>query len=295
MKDNKLKSILVIIPIYVIAFLGAVLSYIYIPFEFVLLKFLVADVIATIIIYIGSVIFKNASVYDPYWSVSPMIMIIAFLLISNTINLYTIIMVVIVELWGFRLTLNCFKRFKNLNIQDWRYDMYKNKYPKIWQLINFFGIHLMPTLVVFIGMLPAFAYIEAFKTVKELNLTLIFAIAISILAIVIETIADIQTDIFRKKPENIGKINRTGLWKISRHPNYFGEILFWFSLFLMYLSVDGSLWVLLFSPLVVFLLFAIVSIPMMEKRQLENKPDYAEYKKETNMLLPIFAPTNDEK
>ncbi len=105
----------------------------------------------------------------------------------------------------------------------------------------------------------------------------------------IEGVADGQMLKFKKDPNNVGKINQTGLWKNSRHPNYFGEIAFWFSLFLFSMTISNR-WVLLFCPLIVFLLFAFISIPMMEKRQLANKKGYDEYKKKTNLLLPIWPP-----
>ena len=148
----------------------------------------------------------------------------------------------------------------------------------------------MPTLVVYVAMLPVFSYINQFIVSENLQLngTFFICIVVSLIAIIVETIADLQMDKFKKDENNIGKINRTGLWKVSRHPNYFGEILFWFSMFLFDLSIGDELWILVFSPLIMFLLFACVSIPLLEKRQLANKPEYAEYKKETNMLLPIF-------
>lgn len=295
MKNSKFIGILITTIIYIIAFIGGAVCYKFLPFEFILLKLLIVDIIATIIVYLGSVIFNNASIYDPYWSVAPMVLVPTFMFLTGIITPYTILIVVLVEVWGGRLTFNCLRRFKNLNHQDWRYTALKEKHPRVWQLINFFGIHLMPTLVVYIGLLPAFAYIDAFSRVEFLNITLLFAIIVLVLAIVIECIADIQMDLFHKDPANKGKINRKGLWKNSRHPNYFGEILFWFGLFLMYLAVEGTLWVLVFCPVVIFLLFVAFTIPLMEKRQLKNKPDYATYKEETNMLLPIWAPEKDNK
>ena len=291
MKNNKFVSIILIILVYVLAFVGGFYLTKLLNIKNPLLSFLVGDIIATIIVYIGSLMFNNASVYDPYWSVAPMLMAPLFAVFIDAINPFTITVIVLIELWGLRLTLNWFKRFKNLNHEDWRYNKFKQKYNKfIYQLINLFGFHLMPTLIVYIAMLPAFSYINQFIVSENLQLngTFFICIVVSLIAIIVETIADLQMDIFRKNPNNAGKINRTGLWKVSRHPNYFGEILFWFSLFLFDVSIGDKLWVLVFCPLIMFLLFACVSIPLLEKRQLANKPEYVEYKKETNMLLPIF-------
>lgn len=293
--NNKYLSTFIVLLIYIIAFIGAFFGFNYIPVENILLKFLIGDLIATVIVYIGSLIFNNASVYDPYWSVGPMVMAPLFMVVLNAVNPFTIIVVVLVEIWGLRLTLNWFKRFDNLKAEDWRYKKYKESHPKIYQLINFGGFHLMPTLVVFLAMLPVFSFMNQFvkeEANPDLNLTFVICVIVCLIAILVELFADIQMDKFRKDPANKGKINRSGLWKVSRHPNYFGEILFWFSMFLFTVSIGDELWILVFSPLVMFLLFVCISIPLMEKRQLTNKPEYAEYKKETNMLLPIFPKDN---
>lgn len=300
-RENKFFAIAVTIIIYAVTILGSIFIYKVLPISNILLKFFIVDIIATIIIFIFSMIFNNSSIYDPYWSVAPMVMAPLFLLevekINSdieVINIYSIILVVIIEVWGIRLTLNCLLRWKNLNHQDWRYVKFQNKFPKLWPLVSLIGIHLMPTLVVFIAMLPVFSYFNAFNTGIEINGTWIICIVVSIIAILIETISDKQMDIFKKNPENRGKICRVGLWKNSRHPNYFGEILFWFSMFLFALSAQNVMWILVFSPMIVFLLFVVITIPMMEKRQLENKKEYAEYKKETNMLLPVWPPVKEK-
>lgn len=295
-RDSKLWGIILIIIIYALAFGGSYLTYAFVPIEHVLFKFLLCDIVATLIVYLGSCIFNNASIYDPYWSIAPMVMTPLFIYLTVGFHFYTILILVLIELWGLRLTLNWLHRFKGLSYQDWRYTHFQTKHPKLWWLISLGGIHLLPTLVVFMAMLPVFSYINAFYKEVEINGTIVICICVSLLAIAIETIADVQMNSFKKRSTDAKAINRTGLWKKSRHPNYFGEILFWVSMFLFCISVASNMWVMVFSPLVVFLLFGVVSIPMMEKRQLQNKPEYEKYKKETNLLLPILAPTvTDEK
>ena len=156
--------------------------------------------------------------------------------------------------------------------------------------MNILGICYLPTLVVFLGLMPIFAYFSTFATATSINiLGFILSAVIGLGGVIIEGVADGQMLKFKKDPNNVEKINQTGLWKNSRHPNYFGEIAFWISLFLFSMTISNR-WVLLFCPLIVFLLFAFISIPMMEKRQLANKKGYDEYKKKTNLLLPIWPP-----
>lgn len=290
--NKKTFSVMIIILIYILAFLFAYYSFKYIPLVNLILKFLVSDIIATIVVFLGSAICKNASIYSPYWSIAPMVMAPFMAYHTTGFHFFNILILIVIELWGGRLTINWLIRFKNLKEQDWRYTHFQNKHPKLYPLILLFGIHIMPTLIVFLGMLPVLAYMDAFSSMnlENANLTILFSAIVSILAICIEAIADVQMNQFKKDKNNIGTINERGLWKISRHPNYFGEILFWFSLFLFSLSVRSDMWVLVFCPLVIFLLFGCITIPLLEKRELVNKSNYVEYKKRTNLLLPIFPP-----
>ena len=290
MKKNKVVGIIIIALIYLVV-LGAGVG-IYFLFPEVLRKqallmLLIIDIICTILIYIFSCIFKNASIYDPYWSVIPPIAFIAFSLISGYYNVYVLIFIILVSFWSIRLTFNWALNFKNLSVQDWRYQNFKDKHPKTFFLINLFGIHLFPTMIVFIGMLPGFNFIE--KAVStQLNVATIISFVVMFIATIIELISDIQMYNFRKTNKVHGKIMNQGLWKYSRHPNYFGEILFWISIWLAYFSAESSFitgLLMASCPISIFVMFEFVSIPMLEKRQLKNKPEYREYMENSNALL----------
>ena len=297
---SKIRSILAVLVIYTAAIVGCFVLYPYLNIpgdegQAILIKVLLLDVLATVFIFIMSCIFKNASIYDPYWSVAPIVMSISFLYLTNNFNTWSIILVILICLWGLRLTINWASRFNNLRHQDWRYTHFKNKFPKLYPLLNFFGIHLMPTIVVAAAMIPAFSFIgDVNKAGYEPSFMTIIAYLVIVLAILIESIADLQMTMFKRIPSNSGLVMMQGLWKNSRHPNYFGEILFWFGVFLVHFSVRNANPLLVFCPLVVFVLFQFVSIPMMDKRQLNSKPAFKEYMESTNPLLPIY-PTKKEK
>lgn len=303
MKRNRVISLIIIALTYLIVGVGG--YFLYNVFDSILpdiqdriiINLLIVDVVGTIFVFIISTIFGNSSIYDPYWSVIPILMIFLYALKLDVLNNgYVTLLIGVIAIWGLRLTINWLYTFKNLHIQDWRYQMLKEKHPHVWPLINLFGVHLIPTLVVFIGMLPAFKYVMEFKVGTTPTISTYLGIIIMFVGIVIETIADVELHMFKNISSNAGLVCDKGLWKNSRHPNYFGEIMFWIGLWWTGSSFyQDSTWILIFSPLIVFLLFVSVSIPMMEKRQLETKPAYKEYMENTNMLLPIFAKKKSDK
>ena len=290
MKKNKTIGIIIIGLIYLITTILGGLIYFVLPENFKtepLFPLFIIDIICTIIIYVFSRIFNNSSIYDPYWSIAPVVIYAGFILITGYSNLYITIFLLFVILWSTRLTSNWAINFKNLNIQDWRYQNFKDKHPKTYFLIELFGIHLVPTIVVFAGMLPGFFFVEKAYT-TPLEGTVLIGFIIMLASIVISLIADAQMLKFRRTNKVNGKIMDTGLWKYSRHPNYFGEILFWISIWLLFYATKPNITIGLITaccPIAIFVLFVFISIPMMEKRQLKNKIGYKEYIDRTNMLL----------
>lgn len=280
LKENRAFSFISILIVYIIATVVGILVYNALSLKWYL-ALLIADVAATIVTFIFSLIFNNASVYDPYWSVQPIVILLLFFIKSPITSLGALLLIAVC-FWGIRLTANWAYTFKNLTHQDWRYTMLKEKTGKFYFFINLFGIHLVPTLVVYGCILPA---VCAVIWHLPLNIGSVIFIAISILSAVMQGIADIQMHKFRKNKK--GKFIRNGLWKYSRHPNYLGEILMWWGIGLAtVISAQGELY-LLFGALSNTVLFLLVSIPMADKRQ-SRKEGFKEYKKQTRMLLPIY-------
>ena len=281
-KENRKYSFLAVTGVYLIATVAGVLIYRALPLAFYW-SLLIADVSATTVVYLFSAILKNASVYDPYWSVAPIVMAV-YASIVNGVNLYGLFLLFVVCLWGVRLTLNWAYTFENLKWQDWRYTMLKEKTGKAYPLVSYLGIHMFPTLVVYGCMLPVcFAMKYGAVLDTPTDIFLIFAFG----AVVLQGVSDFQMHRYRKNRST--PFIRCGLWKHSRHPNYLGEILLWWCLGISFVFSAPEYWYLLFGALVNNAMFLAVSIPMADKRQ-GKKDGFAEYKRETNMLLPIKLP-----
>lgn len=280
MKKNRILSFAVIFIVYALATIVGVISYILLPFYFAI-NLLISDILATIVVYLFSVMFKNASVYDPYWSVQPIVIVVS-LAFSTKLQVQHILALVAILIWGIRLTVNWAYTFKNLEHQDWRYTHYQKTTGKLYQLVNFTGIHMVPTLIVYMCVLPV-AYM--FYCYSECNIATIIFFVISISATVLQGIADYQMHKFRKNKS--GKFIRDGLWKYSRHPNYLGEILMWWGIGLLSVFSLMNHFYLLAGAICNTLLFLFISIPLAENHQAKRKEGFDQYKNETRMLLPI--------
>ena len=255
-----------------------------------------ADVAATVVIWLFGLLYKNVSVYDPYWSVFPPVAFLLWAFYTHTWSLPVVLLLVASWYWGWRLTRNWLITFKGLAHEDWRYTQYRSLHPLLFHAINLFGLNLMPTLVVFAAMLPGLKLFDIWWKMEEVHSLyvngnwsgiittshLVLAFLVCIAAATIQLIADKQIHDFRAS--HPGQYCNVGLWKLGRHPNYFGEILFWWGIWLMYTVFRGYDWFVL-GPVAITVLFLCVSIPLMEKRQLQNKPGYAEYRKHTRMLI----------
>ena len=245
-----------------------------------LTKVLLFDLVATVVVYIFSSAMKNSSLYDPYWSVTPIVVVLWLMIETEAWSVWHLLIFGTLLLWGIRLTLNFCSVFSDFSYEDWRYRMFREQNsPLVWVFLNFTGIHLMPTVVVFLGMLPLFPLAEVTPDVRALP-----GILVMLMGIALEFFADRQMHTFlRETQERV--CCRIGLWRHSRHPNYLGEISVWVGLYLTMLPFAPDMFFYGVGALAMVLLFNFVSIPMMEKRQRARRPDYDEYAKETSRLL----------
>lgn len=243
-----------------------------------------ADLAATFVIWVSSLLLNNASVYDPYWSIQPVIILPLLVLHVGKINISSLLLCAMVILWGVRLTINWISTFKGLHEQDWRYDQIKHQTGQLYPLINLLGIQLMPTLIVYACIIPI---VFVILQMPDFTPWILPGLLISLLGFTLETVADKQMHDFRLKNLDRSAIIREGLWKYSRHPNYLGEILMWWGAYLVCLASSPSAWMLGLGALLNTALFLFISIPLAEKRLAKYKSGFAEYQQQTRMLLPF--------
>ncbi|MEZ4300256.1 MAG: DUF1295 domain-containing protein [Polyangiaceae bacterium] len=247
-----------------------------------------ADAAATVTVFAFSVGFDNTSMYDPYWSVAPIAIgpwLASRPVAANAPLARTVLVIALVSLWGVRLTYNWAVGSPGLSHEDWRYAEYRTKAGRAYWLLSFFGLHFMPTVMVFLGCLPLLPALTSARPIGALD---VVAAAVTLGAIAIETVADAQLRAFRRKRKGPSEMLDTGLWALSRHPNYFGEVMFWWGVFLFGVaSGEAAAWTAA-GALAITALFAFISIPMMDRRSAARRPEYAEYMRRVSRLVPWF-------
>ena len=282
LKQSRKLSFLFTLVIYALALAVGLLVYRRVAGG-VLVRVFAADVAATLFLYLVSLPLGNASVYDPYWSVAPIVILPLCILEFGAWSAGTIALLVCVSYWSIRLTANWAYTFHGYDHQDWRYTMLREKTGALYPLVSLFGIMLFPTLVVYLCLLPALHYIQT----GVVNLMTLLGFALCLSAATLQLIADIQLHRFQRQAANRGEIFRSGVWRHARHPNYLGEILMWWGVYAVLLSVRPDLWLLGLGAVANTLMFLFISIPMAETRMAGYKEGFERYVKETNRLIPF--------
>jgi steroid 5-alpha reductase family enzyme len=254
-------------------------------------KSFAADIAATAVVFLFSVRAGNSSIYDPYWSVAPAVLCLFWYLngAPDTHRLLLLLFLAAVIFQSVRLTVNWAVSWGGMNHEDWRYRSFRIRFPRSYWLVSFSAVHLFPTVMVFAGLYPAYITLT---TGFDDNLgpagrcAAIGGVLIMAAGTVLEHTADIQLHRYRSAAGHSGQVITEGLWQYSRHPNYLGEILFWFGIAVFSQpSAGGRLWFFLF-PAAMLALFLGYSIPAMEKRLLATRSGYQAVQQSTAKLIP---------
>jgi steroid 5-alpha reductase family enzyme len=246
-----------------------------------------ADVAATLTVFVASFLARNSSFYDAYWSVAPPALCAWWIVHPDAAGLPVRVGLVslLVAVWGVRLTWNWARGWRGLGHEDWRYVDIAAKTGRAYWLVSLLGLHGFPTVQVFLGCLSVHAALVVGS--RPLGALDVLAAVVTGGAIAVETIADRQLRDFVLSRPPPGAILDTGLWARCRHPNYLGELGFWWGLWLFGLAAapEQAAWTLA-GPVAMSLMFAFVSIPLIDRRHCVRRPGYPEYMKKRRALIP---------
>jgi len=286
-RNNKQAGLVILLLAYVTAGIMVWLVYDAISIFHPLLIVLTLDILATLVIFLFSVVFNNSSLYDPYWSLVPPLIMLFWVFNAQTFEALTLMQIIILStviFWSLRLTINFLTRWRGIKDEDWRYISFRFRYQEQYWVVSLTGIHLFPTLIVFFGCLAVFPALVLHE--GTMGLMEWIAVVVTVSGVLIETIADFQLRNFDRDTSKCD-FQDTGLWRYSRHPNYFGEVMFWVGLFLFSTGMGEFYWWILPGPIFIILMFYAISIPMIDKRMLRRRTGYRDFIKRTSPLIPL--------
>lgn len=237
----------------------------------------------SIICFIISLILKRSDIADTFWGIGFIIIVISSFFTNRNLQLSNLIINTLVILWGVRLSYHIFSR--NLKKEeDIRYIEMKKSWGKNFYIMSYLQIFLLQSLLMYIIALPI---IISNSNIGNINFVTFLGFIVWLLGFIFESVGDWQLKNFIKKPENKGKIMTFGLWKYTRHPNYFGEVTMWWGIFLISIN-SGNWWLGILGPTTIsFLILRVSGIPMTEKH-FEGKLGWEEYKNKTSAFLPMI-------
>lgn len=246
-----------------------------------------ADLAATLAVFAFGRGFGNSSFYDPYWSVAPVPIALYLALgpgLGEALPARQVLGVALVGLWAVRLTHNWARGWKGLHHEDWRYVQLKAPGGLRALAVDLFGIHLFPTVMVYLGCLPLWASLA----VGSAPLGALDALAATVtgVGVALELFADNQLRRFRLAHPAADAICDRGLWAWSRHPNYLGELLFWWGLALLGLAAAPAAWWMGLGAVLMTAMFLFVSLPLLEARMAARRPGWPAHCRRVPRLMP---------
>lgn len=238
------------------------------------------------LIWVYSVIIKNASIVDLFWGLGFVIVNAVYFYFSGDFSSRKILLLALVSLWGLRLFI--YLSWRNIGKgEDFRYKEFRRKYgaERYWW-ISYFQVFLLQAALIMIVSLPLLG-VHSQNDSDSLYWLDYLGIIVFIIGFIFEAGGDYQLAKFKKNPNNKGKVLNTGFWKYTRHPNYFGDSTVWWS-FGIFSIAAGSYWTIIGSVFMTLLIIKVSGVALLEKTLNNDKPQYNDYIKNTNSFFPWF-------
>tara|TARA_B100001146_G_scaffold35368_1_gene28753 strand:- start:1170 stop:1964 length:795 start_codon:yes stop_codon:yes gene_type:complete len=239
------------------------------------------------LVWLISLKIQDVGIVDIYWGIGFVIMAWACSLINFQVDPSAIsesqwLINIMVTIWGLRLSFHLAVR--NLGKEeDYRYAAMRKKSAVDFRIQSYFRVFMFQGLLQILVITPVIA-IHYYPSEFGLSIFHYLGLAVWLIGFIYETAADIQLVNFRSDPSNHNKVLNSGLWRFSRHPNYFGDVLQWLAFFIFSLQT-GHYWGII-SPVLMLFIFLRLTIRLLEKPQSNKRPEYEEYVKSTNIFFP---------
>jgi steroid 5-alpha reductase family enzyme len=242
------------------------------------------------LVWVLSVFIKNASIVDIFWGLGFVLVNGFYFFTTPGFSTLKIITIVLVTLWGLRLSTHIFLR--NLGKpEDYRYQQFRKNYgEKRYWWFSYFQVFLLQGFLVWLISAPLLA-ISYFAGENQFGIPDILGILIWLVGFTFEAGGDWQLNRFKANPANKGKLLTTGFWKYTRHPNYFGDAVVWWGFAILSVA-SGCYLPVLSSVLMTWLIVKVSGVSMLERTMKNTKPGFEDYVKRTSPFIPWFHKRN---
>ncbi len=238
-----------------------------------------------IFFYIIALLLRNNGIVDVGWGLGFITILAILHIFYPELYLRKILITLLIVLWGFRLTVHIFLRSIG-KPEDFRYAQMRNKWGKLAVIHAFFKIYMLQGIIMLALALPVMLIFNS--NPEKYSLWDMVGVILFVTGFFFEITGDYQLAEFKKKPENKGKIITSGLWKYTRHPNYFGEALIWWGISIIAIPTDWGFLGLFSALIITYSLINFSGVPLLEKKY-EGRPDWEAYKARTPMFVPYFG------
>jgi len=240
------------------------------------------------LLWLVSLALKNSGIVDIFWGTGFIIVTwVAFVLTPGAGEPRKWLLNVLVTIWGLRLSLHILTRNWGMP-EDFRYKAWRNEAGAAWWWRSFFKVFFLQGIILWIVSAPLLAS-QINSRPGQLIWVDLLAIAVWLTGFYFEAVGDWQLRRFRANPANKNKVLQTGVWRYTRHPNYFGDASQWWAYYLIALAAGG--WWTIFSPIIMTtLLMRVSGVTLLEKTLKVEKPGYREYVEKTSEFFPWFPP-----
>lgn len=237
------------------------------------------------VLWIASLILKNSSIVDIFWGAGFVLANwVYFALAPDGFLARKWLVSILVTIWGLRLSLYILWRNWG-EPEDFRYRKWRKEEGKRWWWFSFFKVFLLQGFLMWIISAPLLAA-QISSTPARLTALDLLAVVVWFIGFFFEAVGDWQMARFKANPANKGKVLNTGVWRYTRHPNYFGDATQWWGYYLLATAASGGFWTIFGPILMTTLLLRVSGVALLERTLKETKPQYKEYIETTSAFVP---------
>ena len=243
---------------------------------------LVGALLLGFVVWLISLVKRDVSIVDSIWSLLFLVAAAIYFATAQERTTLSVLVLALVALWAFRLSIHITWRNLGEEGEDRRYQAMRERNNPNFAFKSLYIVFGFQALIAWFISLPLWAAIHSGGTI---NGVAIIGVVLWAIGMFFESVGDWQLSRFKADPANKGKVMNYGLWRYSRHPNYFGNATIWWGFYFLALSVGA--WSTIVAPIAMtFLLLKFSGVALLEKDIAERRPKYAQYIESTSAFIP---------